>query len=632
MCGIAGIFHANGSSGEAEGVVGRMLDRLRHRGPDGTGDWTDGFAELGHRRLAILDLTPAGRQPMESACGRWVVTLNGEIYNHEDVKRELGLARLRTRTDTEVLLEAWARRGEAALQSFVGQFAFAIYDRHERRLTLARDRFGEKPLFYHESPSRLTFASTIAALLAAPWIEKSLDPDALLELVAIRYVVAPRTILAGIKKLPPGHLMRVDARAREVVRWWAPPGSRGAEPSRDVVGEFDHLLRQATTRCLVSDVPVALFLSDGIDSHGIAAAGGSSVRSLSYVADDQPMEQPASQRQHRTIRVGDEERLEDLVPALRALSEPTGDGVAVATWQLVRAGRPDATVFLCGHGGDEIMGGYDLNKALFRLRLAHRLRWLPAALLERPLERTLHGMEPFDERLRRLRRVHRAAAPDAARFLIHKPLRREDLRRIFGASVDLSGCLDSVERLYAACGDEHADLDRIQAVMLQTFLTENLMSFSDAAGMAWSAEIRMPYLDRDLVEFVLRLPPDLRAEGWPQRLRTKRLLRTWARGRMPEEIIRRRKRGFESGKMPKMLRAHGTSIRSLILDVDDLRRAMPGLEEWLDQDESVFIASREGTLWAILALAIWYAHLDDADLGAAQVEPRRLLAGVGSAA
>jgi asparagine synthase (glutamine-hydrolysing) len=631
MCGIAGIFH-DGSRGEAADVVAAMLDRLRHRGPDGDGAWSDDGIDLGHRRLAILDLTPAGRQPMESACGRFVVTLNGEIYNHEDVRRELGLSRLRTRTDTEILVEAWARRGEAALSSFVGQFAFAVWDREARRLTLARDRFGEKPLFYHESPSRVTFASTIAALLAAPWVSRSLDPDALLELVAIRYVVAPRTILAGIRKVPPGHLMRVDSRGREVVRWWAPPGSRGRSAPRDVVDEFDQLLRQATKRCLVSDVPVALFLSDGIDSHAIAAAGGNEVPSLSYAADERPMEQPPAQRRHRTIRVTDEERLEDLAPALESLSEPTGDGVAVATWQLVRAGRPDATVFLCGHGGDEIMGGYDLNKALFRLRLAHGLRALPASLLHAPLERTLHGMEPFEDRLRRLRRAGRAATPDAARFLIHKPLRAEDLRRIFGGSADLSGCLDSVERLYAACGDEHSDLDRIQAVMLQTFLTENLMSFSDAAGMAWSAEIRMPYLDRDLVEFVLRLPPDLRAEGKPQRLSTKRLLRRWAKGRLPEEIIRRRKRGFESGKMPQMLRAHGASIRSRILDVDELRRAMPGLEDWLDQDESVFIASREGTLWAILALAIWWAHLDDADLGAAQVEPRALLAAVGPAA
>jgi len=630
MCGIAGIFHGPGSPGADASVVPAMLDRLRHRGPDGSGDWSEGEVELGHRRLAILDLTPAGRQPMESTSGRFVVTFNGEIYNHHEVQRELGLTHPRTRTDTEILVEAWERWGEAALPRFAGQFAFGIWDRRERRLTLARDRFGEKPLFWHEAGARLTFASTIAALLAAPWIRKSLDPRALLELVTIRYVVAPRTILAGISKVPPGHLMRVDARGREVVRWWSPPGSRGRATPRDAVEQFDHLLRQATRRTLVSDVPVALFLSDGIDSHGIAAAGGDEVPSLSYVADDRPMPQPPRKGRHRTIRVTDEERLEDLAPALQGLTEPTGDGVAVATWQLVRAGRRDATVFLCGHGGDEIMGGYDLNKALFRLRLAHAARGLPAAWLRAPLDRALNGTEPFHERLRRLRRASRATTPDAARFIIHRPLRTEDLRALFGAGADLSGGLESVERLYSRLSDEHADLDRIQAVMLHTFVTENLMSFSDAVGMAWSAEIRMPYLDRDLVDFVLRLPPGQRAQAIPRRLRTKRLLRRWARGRLPEEIVTRRKRGFESGKMPQMLRSHGTAIRSRILDVDELRVALPGLEEWLDQDEATFKASREGTLWAILALAIWYAHLDDADVGAAKVEPLPLAAAVGS--
>jgi asparagine synthase (glutamine-hydrolysing) len=599
-----------------------MLERMQHRGPDGDGQWSEGAIELGHRRLAILDLTPAGRQPMASASGRFVVTFNGEIYNHRDLKRELGLTELRSRTDTEILLEAWERWGEAALDRFVGQFAFGIWDREERRLTLARDRFGEKPLFWHESADRLTFASSIAALLAVPWISKSLDPEALLELVTIRYVVAPRTILAGISKVPPGHLMRVDADGCETVRWYSLPGSRGNSTPRDAVEQFDHLLRQATRRCMVSDVPVSLFLSDGIDSHSILAAGGDEVPSLSYAPDARNFDQPGDH--NRTIRMTDEERLADFAAALGGLTEPTGDGVAVATWQLVRAGRDEATVFLCGHGGDEIMGGYNLNKDLFRLRIAHALRWLPARWLAQPLERVLHGTESFGERLRRLRRASRATTPDAARFIVHKPLYPDDVRAIVGDGVDISGNLDSIDRLYSECGHEHLDLDRMQVVMLQTFLTENLMSFSDAVGMAWSAEIRMPFLDRDLVDFVLRLPPDERAQGLPPRLRTKRLLRRWAAGRLPEEVITRRKRGFESGKMPEMLRSHGTSIRSRILDVDDLREALPGLDEWLDQDESSFKASREGSLWAILALAVWYTHLDDTNLGAAQVEPLQL--------
>ncbi|GJM43926.1 MAG: asparagine synthetase B [Gemmatimonadota bacterium] len=606
MCGIAGIFHFQGSPADSAGVVPQMLERLARRGPDGTGQWTGANVELGHRRLAILDPSPAGHQPMSSACGRYVISFNGEIYNHSDLARELGLdrSRLRSATDTEILLEGWAKRGVEILPSLVGQFAFAMYDREERTLWLVRDRFGEKPLFYHAAPDRFTFGSSISALLAAPWIHKALDPDSLLELMTMRYVVSPRTILRDISKLRPGHYLKLDAAGVQTRRWYVMPAQTAAPSAitTECVERFDHLLRQATARCLVSDVPVGLFLSNGIDSQTILATGGDEIPSFSYCAD--AAEPGATQPLNTKIRVSHQERVRDLDSALGDLTEPVGDGVALATWQLVRAARDRATVLLCGHGGDEILGGYRLNKDLIELRTLHALRWLPDALLQR-MSRHLNGPRPFfgDGRI---------GAPASARYLINRPLPLQDLHEMFGEARNVSGCLDTVERLYGEAPPGRGDLDQIQWVMAQTFLTENLMSFADSAGMATSAEIRMPFLDRDLVDFVLTQPATHRVRARTPRTNTKRLLRHWAAGRLPDALIQRKKRGFRSGNITRLLETDEPALRSRILDVAEIREAAPGMERWLSHEIPFYSGAREGAYWTALALGVWYARLDDA--------------------
>ena len=227
MCGICGIYRRDGgdaSTGADETSVRRMTALLERRGPDDEGLHNDGPVTLGNRRLAILDLSPAGHQPMESPGGRYVVTFNGEIYNHREVAAELGLspADLRSRSDTEVLLRAWERWGPDALPRFVGQWAFAVYDRRTRELWLCRDRFGEKPLYYHDSGGALAFASSIPALLGVPWVPRELDPGALCEYLTLRFVVAPRTLIAGIAKVPPGHWLRAGPGGVEMRRWYAP--------------------------------------------------------------------------------------------------------------------------------------------------------------------------------------------------------------------------------------------------------------------------------------------------------------------------------------------------------------------------------------------------------------------------
>jgi asparagine synthase (glutamine-hydrolysing) len=616
MCGIAGIYRYRGK-GEDFAVVQAMLTRLERRGPDDSGIFAAEPAVLGHRRLAILDLSPSGHEPMESPDGRYLITFNGEIYNYEEVRGELGVERnaMRSQTDTEILLLAWERWGVQALPRLVGQWAFAVFDRAERRLWLARDRFGEKPLFYHESMDALVFASSLEALVQHPQVPRQLDPECLVEYVTLRYVVSPRTVLHQVKKLGPGQLLEVGLEGSRMHTWWVPPlgpRPRPATQSRGaLVEEFNALFTRASERCLVSDVPVALLLSDGIDSQSIRTVltlRGHSIpaytfRLLNAEAGVAPAAPLPGSDPVTDIEVSRADRVMQMIPAFGSLTEPVGDGAMLATWMLIRAARPRATVFLCGHGGDEILGGYRLSQDRFRLALLRRLAFLPLAWMNAPLDRFLYGKESVAERRRQLRAAPASKAPAVARYLIHRPLPYEDIVQLFGG--DRDPYLDVVDCLYRSCAAHVCDLDRMQQVMLQTFLSHNILPFADSAAMDSSAELRMPFLDRDLAEFVLGLPAAFRVSRWPGRANTKRILRWWAEGRVAREVITRRKRHFQFGSIADLLRYHETTLKSRILDVGSVRRVLPGVESWLSRPPESYRGPWEGTLWALEALGIW---------------------------
>jgi asparagine synthase (glutamine-hydrolysing) len=616
MCGIAGVvrFEQGGDDGP---VVHEMTDALARRGPDDRGIETDGPVTLGNRRLAILDLSDAGHQPMRSRSGRYLITFNGEIYNHKELHHELGVEpeELRSSTDTEIILLAWEKWGPAALERMVGQWAFAIYDNAERRLYLARDRFGEKPLFYHRSDDALTFASSIPSLLQAPWVRREIDEHTLLEYVTLRYVVAPRTILTDIFKLPGGHLLIADADGVTIERWYTPHFRPHAARRKraDLVEEFDTLFTRASKRCLVSDVPVALLLSDGIDSNSIHAAltaQNQAVRSFTYTLTDNASGlSPAEERDGSTtmdLLVTPEDRIKQMVPAFASFTEPTGDGAALATWLLIRNARDQATVFLCGHGGDEVLGGYRLSQDRFRLSVVRKLARLPEPWIAKIIDRHVYGAEPVELRRRAILDAPPHRTPAAARYIIHRPLPPTDLAELFGAgSIPEDGYLSTVDRLYERCLEDATDIDRMQEVMLHTFLSENILTFADSVAMDSSAELRMPFLDRDLVDFVLSLPPSMRVGQRPGRANTKLILRWWSRGRVPQDIVSRRKRAFPFGNLPELLMTHGDTLRDRILGSTAVRRALPGAETWLRHPPEYFRGPWEGTLWALLALGIW---------------------------
>ena len=622
MCGIAGVYRSHPAADDRK-VVQTMLDRLRFRGPDGEGIVSEGPLCLGHRRLAILDLSEAASQPMASASGRYLISFNGEIYNYRELIDRLGIATesLRTRGDTEILLRAWERWGSDCLSYLAGQWAFALYDRLEERLWLVRDRFGEKPLYYHDQDGVLTFSSTIMGLLGAPWISREILPEALEECLTLRYVVSPRTIVKGISKIPPGHFLSAARTDREIHSWWSPSFRSDAAPAgprwrEEAAEEFGGLLGQACRRCLVSNRPVALLLSNGIDSAALASVlseNQPSFLAFTYEvahASEGPAlraeglgEEVAFRRE--MIRVTFDEVARCVVPALAGLNEPVGDGSAPAIWLLIQKARPQATVFLCGQGGDEVLGGYRLSQDRFRLAALRILCRLPLPILDRAMPHFVNGEEPPSVRRRALARTRACFAPAAARFLIHRPLPACALESLMGTASVPGAYLSTIDRLYRECAPRDSDLDRIQEVMLGTFLAENLLSVGDSVAMAASAELRMPYLDRDLVEFVFGLPREMRAGLWPGRSNTKLLLRWWGRSRLPRRVLRHPKRAFRFGSIRMLLKSPASDLRSLILDSGTLRRYLAGLSAWMEEPPGLPRGTWGATTWTLASLAAW---------------------------
>jgi len=622
MCGIAGVYRSHAPADDRL-VVQAMLDRLRPRGPDGEGILSEGALCLGHRRLAILDLSDAARQPMVSESGRYVISFNGEIYNYRELIAELEIApgSLRTRGDTEVLLRAWERWGSDCLQRLAGQWAFAIYDRLEEKLWLVRDRFGEKPLYYHERDGILSFASTILALLGAPWVSREISPEALQECLTLRYVVSPHTVVRGVSKIPPGHLLTAGRSGREVRSWWSPRFRQDAERAgrrrkQEIAEEFGRLLGQATRRCLVSDRPVALLLSDGIDSGALAAVLSEThpaFRAFTFKAVGS-----ADELRSAEGRPGEGETLEgeaitatydelarSVVPALAGLNEPVGDGAALAIWLLIRKARPHATVFLCGQGADEILGGYRLSQDRFRLAVLRRFCKLPLPFLNRAMPHFVNGEESPAIRRVAMARTPAPLAPAVARFLIYRPLPAWALEGVLGAAIAPGRYLEAIDRLYQECSPAASDLDRIQEVMLKTFLPENLLSQGDSVAMASSAELRMPYLDRDLVAFVLGLPREMRVGLWPGHVNTKLVLRWWGRNRLSRRVLRHPKRTFRFGSIRALLKSPASDLRGVILDSEVLRRHLGGLPAWMKEPAGLPRGTWGATTWTLASLAAW---------------------------
>jgi asparagine synthase (glutamine-hydrolysing) len=581
MCGIAGVMNDVHSQDMLYANVKRMADTLAHRGPDDAGVWVDpemGIA-LAHRRLSILDLSPQGHQPMASDCGRYQIVFNGEIYNHTNLRRELevaGVKAWRGHSDTEVMLAAIASWGvRVALDRFTGMFAFALWDRKQRTLTLARDRLGEKPLYYGFCGKLFLFASELKALRAHPGFKTNIDRNALALMQRLAYIPAPHTIYQGIQKLPPGSLLTLALDSRAVSQpetYWsatkvAEQGQRNLfQGSEDeALKEMERLLSDAICQQMVADVPLGTFLSGGVDSSVtvalLQAQSTQPVKSFTIGFWEQSFNEAKDAKavaahlgtDHNEIYITPQQALE-VIPQLPELyDEPYGDSSQIPTYLVSEMARRQVTVCLSGDGGDELFGGY--NRYFWAKDLWRMLGWVPV-----PLRRLLAIAltTPSPASWDRLFKAMRSLTPASLRYQnpgdkMHKLahiLTARTPAEIYWGLVSLwkepeNLVLASQEPVTAFTDPkQNADLKAFEHRMMHmdtiTYLPDDILVKLDRAAMAVSLETRIPLLDHKLVEFVWSLPLEMKIRGSER----KRLLRKLLYRHVPAELIERPKMGF----------------------------------------------------------------------------------------
>jgi asparagine synthase (glutamine-hydrolysing) len=559
MCGIVGFVGA----GDAV-LLERMTATLVHRGPDDSGYFTDPSRAvfLGHRRLSILD--PAGgHQPMWNETGSVCVLFNGEIYNHAELRVELaalGHVFRSDHSDTEVLVHGYEEWGSGLPGRLNGMFAFAVYDRECRRLFLARDRFGEKPLYWCQGRGFFGFASELAALAHHPLFDRTIDVRNLQKYFAYGYLPAPHGLQRGSHKLPGGcHLTYdVDAGTASVGRYWrfdlTPDPSLGSDHEDVLVEELRSLLAQAVRRRLISDVPLGIFLSGGLDSSTILSeavqarpAAGIDTFTIGFAEktfDESPFALAVARhfgtRHHE--RMLDENLAMELIPEVQAhLSEPLADASIVPAALLSRFTRERVTVALSGDGGDELFAGYDPFKALQYARIYHSV--VPAPL-HRALIRLVDLIPPSPDNLSLDFKIKRALLgltyqPEMWNPVWMSPLDPEAMEEAFLAPVKAEDLYEDAVALWLR-DDAGSTMDRALEFFTTFYLPESILAKSDRASMMASLEARAVFLDNDLVAFCQRLPHHFKFRGG----RGKYLLRKALAGRLPDSVLNRPKKGF----------------------------------------------------------------------------------------
>ena len=559
MCGICGL--ASATEPVSGGLVAAMAATLRHRGPDDEGTWTspDRRVSFGHRRLSIIDLSPGGHQPMTDAGGRLSISYNGEIYNHLELKAELtALGHVfGTRSDTEVILAAYRQWDVDAIKRLNGMFAFALHDADRDRVLLARDRAGEKPLFYRHAAGRFAFASELKALMADTTAPRSIDPAGLSQFLAFGYVTGETCILRGVRKLPQGHALIYDLRRDAVATWpyWTLPEpfpesggapENGGRRDEELVDELERLLLDSVRMRLIADVPVGIMLSGGLDSSLVTAmaarVSSTPVRTFTIsfpghgTLDESPYARLVAEHFGTAhVELAAEAASVDLLPVLaRQYDEPLADSSMVPTYLLCRLIRREATVALGGDGGDELFGGYRHYEWVRRQDLVRRL-------VPRPLRSAISvGARALPFGLRG-RNYLIGSDRDVAWSMAHANIYFDAAtrRRLLGG---IGGLIDDdPERAKGRLGVGHSAVERAMAMDFRSYLVDDILVKVDRASMLTSLEVRAPLLDPRIIELAYgRTPARLRA--WKGQRKV--LLRRLARRVLPRAFDVTRKQGF----------------------------------------------------------------------------------------
>ncbi len=549
MCGIAGFFNLDGRPAERR-LLEAMGAVLRHRGPDGSGLFDDGPAGLAHRRLAILDLE-GGDQPMTTVDGPSWIVFNGEIYNYLELRDELAARGhpLSTRSDTEVILHLYEEKGADCVRDLRGMFAFALWDPKQRRLLLARDRVGIKPLYYTRAGRLFAFASELKGLLAHPAVPREPDPVALNEFMTLLYVPGPRTCYEGILKLPPAHTLMVTEDGMELRRYWSLPEGVEERPPQVWREELDATLREAVRIHMRSDVPVGALLSGGIDSSLMVALAsteaGEPLRTFSVGFRESDMSELPYARQvaerygtRHTEYVLEAQTVADVPSLIAHFDEPFGDSSAIPCSHIAQVAARDVKVCLSGDGGDEAFAGYDAYPLARTLGRADLVPLAARRLLLGPIERRVPEWVRGKGLLRFL------TLPPADRYAeimgsVDVSTRPWLLTRAFREATAAHHPYERIRDLHAA-QPAHDEVARLQRVDMESYLPDDILVKSDRTSMLHSLELRVPLLDHKVLELAFRMPTHLKLRHG----RGKLVLKETFADRLPEAIRSRRKQGF----------------------------------------------------------------------------------------
>lgn len=618
MCGIAGITWNDGE------LVGRMANVLTHRGPDQTDISNNESVSFGHRRLSIIDLSEHGRQPMVSRNGAIQVVFNGEIYNFRELRRELEAHghTFRSKCDTEVILHAFEQWGPACVERFNGMFAIALWDSRQEELWLFRDRFGIKPLYYTVLPGEernLLFGSEIKAMLECPYVDRSIDPEHMYQYIGYEFVPSPGTIFQNIHKLPPGHQLQWRRGSEPVVRrYWRLSVRTVDRPAREHAHQMRALLQQAVERQLVSDVPLGVFLSGGLDSSAIVAMmhrlGVEPLDTFTLHYEDASFSELDYARyvakqfgtRHHILKI-DPITPETITTCCWHLDEPMTDLSAMPFYLLCKEVRKHVTVCLSGEGGDELLCGYDRFKAS---QMDRWYRLLPGLLRERAINPAILGLKDRDQKKGLVNLMKRfiegGTLPADGRHMRWQyfctPAMQEHL---FGHGTRGRMSLDAfapIRRLLegADCEDSIAQEIYIDACMT---MPDSLLMKADKLSMAHGLEVRVPLLDHEFAEFCCTVPSDMKLRG----LNTKAVFREAMKNVLPDHIRRRGKQGYSlpvkqwlRGELRQFMQDVLTSS-SVIADYFDSRFTQRLIDEHIARR-----ANHSHVLWAMINMAVWH--------------------------
>jgi asparagine synthase (glutamine-hydrolysing) len=599
VCGIAGWFDLKGQRLPDRPLVRAMSDAILHRGPDGDGFHFEPGVGFGHRRLAVIDLV-TGDQPMQSQDGNICLIFNGEIYNFRELRTELEQRghSFATRSDTEVILEAWSEWGDDCVNHLTGMFAFALWDRQKETLFLARDRLGEKPLYYTSLPDQtLIFASEIKALLTAPQLDRTIDPCAIEEFFALGYIAEPRTIYSGVKQLPAGTSLLIRrGQQPDAQTYWDPTP---AVIDDHEMARLDEALLERLERIvksqLVADVPVGTFLSGGVDSSGITAlmarTAPETVTAFTigfHVRDFDETEYASLVAKHCAANhviermQGEEMELVEKLPAI--FDEPFGDSSALPTYRLMQLARKSVTVALSGDGGDELFSGY--RRYGFHAREENIRRWLPGGF-RKALFGTLANTYPqMDNAPRFLRARHtfqELSVDSTMGYFLNVSVLTDDVRDALfstGLKRSLQGYhAADVLSAFARRAPMSDPITRAQYVDLKTWLPSDILTKVDRTAMANSLEVRVPMLDHTFVNWALGLPSAVNRRGSDGKILLKRAFEKL----VPRNTLYRPKQGFSvplanwfrgpmGAFLEQKLRAKNEFFSAEYLNIDTVRK------------------------------------------------------------